>query len=62
MSDAALLSAYPLKARILGEMKCYDEALQAAEAALPHTAKPQNPAPAKASVEKLIAELKKQKG
>ena len=56
-----LISAYSLKARILGEMKRYDEAIQA-EQALPHTAKAQNPANAKASVEKLIADLKKLKG
>lgn len=57
-----LISAYQLKARILGEMKRYDEAIQTAELALPHTAKAQNPANAKASVEKLIADLKKAKG
>ncbi len=56
------VSAYLLKARILGEMKRYDEAIQTAELALPHTAKTQNPAAAKANVEKLIAELKKAKG
>ena len=57
-----LISAYSLKVRILGEMKRYDEAIQTAEQALPHTAKAQNPANAKASVEKLIADLKKLKG
>ncbi len=57
-----LVSAHLLKARILGEMKRYDEAIQTAEQALPHTAKAPNPANAKASVEKLIADLKKQKG
>ena len=57
-----LISAYSLKARILGEMKRYDEAIQTAEQASPHTAKAQNPANAKASVEKLIADLKKLKG
>ena len=57
-----LISAYSTKARILAELKRYDEALQTAELALPLTAKTQNPTNAKASVEKLIADLKKQKG
>jgi tetratricopeptide (TPR) repeat protein len=56
------VSAYLLKANILGELKRYDEAIQTAEQALPLTAQTRNPANAKASVEKLIAELKKQKG
>lgn len=57
-----LVAAYTLKARILGEMKRYDEAIQSAELALPHTAKSPNPTAAKTNVEKLIADLKKAKG
>lgn len=57
-----LISTYALKARILGELKRYDEAIQTAEQALPHTPKTQNPAAAKANLEKLIADLKKAKG
>lgn len=57
-----LVAAYSLKARILGEMKRYDEAIQTAELALPHTAKSPNPTAAKTNIEKLITDLKKAKG
>jgi tetratricopeptide (TPR) repeat protein len=56
------VSAYLLKANILGELKRYDEAIQTAELSLPLTAQLRNPAAAKASVEKVIADLKKLKG
>ncbi len=62
LGESSLLSAYLMKARILGELKRYDEALQTAEQALTHADKLQNPAAGKAAVEKLIADLKKQKG
>jgi hypothetical protein len=51
-----------LKAKILAEMKRPDEAISTAERALTLTSKSPNPARAKESVEKLIAELKKMKG
>lgn len=56
------ISNLMLKAKILGELKRYDEAIKTAEQALTLTAKSPNPARAKESVEKLIAELKKTKG
>jgi len=56
------ISTLTLKAKILGELKRYDEALKTAEQALTLTAKSPNPARAKESVEKLIADLKKMKG
>ncbi len=58
----SLLSAYLMKARILDELKRYDEVLQAAEQAVAHIGKTQNQAGAKAAIEKVIAELKKLKG
>lgn len=52
------ISTLTLKAKILAELKRYDEALKTAEQALTLTAKSPNPARAKESVEKLIADLK----
>ena len=51
-----------LKARILGEMKRHDEAFQTAERALGLVDKTPNQARVKASIDKLMADLKKQKG
>lgn len=60
--DNLIIASYTLKAQILSTLKRYDEAIQAAESALPHTAKSPNPANAKANLEKLITNLKKLKG